>query len=1341
MFKLESTFEYRLIYVFRIDDDRHKGLLKIGDTKIHTDTIYYELKENCHELNVAAKKRIDSYTSTAGIKYELLYTELAILKDKDNKLKAFRDYDVHNVLVRSGFEKYHFDTNKKQNEWFKVNLPTVIKAIKNVKEGKSSLDGFQFSKNRNPIIFRPEQEEAINKTIKVFKNSDRMLWNAKMRFGKTLCALQVIKLLKFKKTLIITHRPAVNDGWFYDFDKIFYDTKDYVFSSRDKGEEFSNIGNRNFVYFASMQDLRTSDTVGGKYRKNINIFNIDWDFVIIDEAHEGTKTNLGQDVLNAIIKPESKVVTKVLELSGTPFNLISNYDENSIYTWDYIMEQEAKNSWPVEHFGDSNPYEEMPKMNIFTYHLEKYLSKYIEIEDKAFNFKEFFRTWTGDIQKDLEIIPKNKNVGDFVHEDDVISFLNLICKKDESSNYPFSTDEYRNYFRHTLWMVPGVKEAKALSVLLKRHPIFSQFEIINVAGAGDEETDATKALKSVREKITENPEKTRTITLSCGRLTVGVSVPEWTAVLMLSGSYSTSASQYLQTIFRVQTPANIDGKIKDNCYVFDFAPDRTIKMIAESIQLSNHTIKNGQSEILLGKFLNYCPVIAVDKSTMKVYKVSALLQELKKAYAERVVRNGFDDTKLYNDELFKLTDVDLKEFEELKKIVGKSNQLKQSSDIIINDEGFSNEQLEEVKKIERKNKKDRTPEEIARLEELKKIKDNRIKAITILRAISIRIPLLVYGIDKDIDADITIDNFCDDSLIDDLSWQEFMPDDVTKEVFKKFAKYYDKDVFIAATRKIRFISKSADELEPTERVKKIATLFSTFKNPDKETVLTPWKVVNMHMGETIGGYIFYDFENDLVLDKEKYIENGNITKEIFEDTSSKILDINSKTGLYPLYIVYSIYKNILADNDFTFEEKLKIWDFVVENNMFVVCKTPMAKSITKRTLVGYRNVSVNTRYFEDLVNQLKDVRKEKNFINKVTSANYWNRKDDDKIMRFKAIVGNPPYQGVNHSQVYPYFYLTSLKLADYVSLIFPIGWQSPKEGNNLKLMNTPDIKSDKRIMFIDNRHNVFPGVPGADWVNVILWNKNYDNKLDGQQLILTNGKDPKVTRLECQYSKSAKPKEITELEKIVRSRKDFKSITEITTKRNPFGINTDFFKKYGDYGLKELKYEKETGNDIKIYCANNTSVYVPNNFKFPKINMSLKKYKVLVPYAWGNMSEKSGLGGAFSDIIIAYPNEAATETYLISGIFETKEEAKKHSKYLMTKFARALLYVNKTSQHSTKSWGSVPRQDYSEDWWSGSIKEIDEWLMKKYSVPEEIKNFVFNNFQTKDESNIINYYD
>ena len=224
MENFKNTFEYKLIYIFRINDERHKGLVKIGDASIDAKD-WQNLSPNCFALNNAAKKRIDSYTRTAGIKYELLYTEIAVCKNKKNELKAFRDYDVSAVLIASGIKKKNFDDLKgKPIEWYETDLSTAINAIKAVKENRHSLQGKEISKDRNPIIFRPDQQQAIEQSVQYLQKGNRMLWNAKMRFGKTLCALEVVKRMQFKRTIILTHRPVVNEGWFEDFDKIFYDT-------------------------------------------------------------------------------------------------------------------------------------------------------------------------------------------------------------------------------------------------------------------------------------------------------------------------------------------------------------------------------------------------------------------------------------------------------------------------------------------------------------------------------------------------------------------------------------------------------------------------------------------------------------------------------------------------------------------------------------------------------------------------------------------------------------------------------------------------------------------------------------------------------------------------------------------------------------------------------------------------------------------------------------------------------------------------------------------------------------------------------------------------------------
>ncbi len=1106
----ESALKMKLIYVFRINDEAHQGCLKIGEATCKDDSTL-DLKPCCHTLNQAAKERINQYTQTAGIAYDLLYTEATIYLHKGS-LCSFNDKEVHKVLTRSGIKRKEFDKAHHANEWFCCDLETVKRAIAAVKQGRTSLLTEDIEKVREPIVFRPEQAAAIAQTKKQFKKGTQMLWNAKMRFGKTLSALQVVKEMNYRRTLILTHRPVVDEGWFEDFGKIFYDRKDFEYGSKHKGSTLPTLelhANKSFtinakseqgkyVYFASMQDLRGSELVGGKFNKNDQLFSTHWDMLIVDEAHEGTKTDLGQAVLHELIKP----TTKVLRLSGTPFNLLDDFKSEEIYTWDYVMEQRAKAEWDLLHQGDPNPYEGLPKLNIYTYDLGRLLHDYADA-DIAFNFHEFFRVG---------------NDGAFVHLSDVKRFLDLLCQNDKDSLYPYSNQKFQDIFRHTLWMVPGVKAARALAELIRNHPVLGTFEVVNVAGDGDEEKNSKDALKDVMDAIGEDSDETRTITLSCGRLTTGVSVKPWTGVFMLSGSYKTQASTYMQTIFRVQTPYTHKGKMKTQCYVFDFAPDRTLQVLAETAKVSAKAGKQSMEDRkIMGDFLNFCPVIAIEGSKMSTYDVGRMMKQLKKVYVERVVQNGFEDNHLYNDELLKLTDVELQEFDGLKKIIGKTKAMAKSKDIDINNQGLTEEQYEESEKLEKKkrSKEGLTEEEKARLAELKKKKENRESAVSILRGISIRMPLMIYGAKiENEDQEITINNFA--SLIDPQSWEEFMPKGVSKQLFNSFKKYYDEDIFSAAGKRIRAMARAADSLSIEERIERITSIFNTFRNPDKETVLTPWRVVNMHMGDCLGGYNFMSDGWEEPLEQPRYIDQGEVTHKVFRP-DARILEINSKSGLYPLYMAYNIYRVRKAEEErmfgepLTHEQEQVLWDKVLQENIFVICKTPMAKFITQRTLCGFRDTKVNTRYFTDLINQISN--KSQQFVERVSNGKgYW-KANELTYMKFDAIVGNPPYQlNVGEKKdnygipLYNKFVEISIKLKpSFISMITPSRWFTGGRGLDefrSKMLN--DQRISKIYDFVDSK-DCFPTVDISGGINYFLWDSKHEglchfsNILHGQR--------------------------------------------------------------------------------------------------------------------------------------------------------------------------------------------------------------------------------------------------
>lgn len=1331
-----NAFEYKVIYVFTLEDDAHRGLLKIGDATLHTEVVIDHLTPNCHELNQAALNRIKAYTNTVGLTPKLLWAEVATrtVKQKDGsvKLQAFRDHQVHTVLKNSGIMPKKLG---KSREWFEVDIDTAKAAIDAVKQNHANLSNSNVIKQA-PIIFRPEQADCIEKVQKHFKKADRFLINAKMRYGKTFVSLEIIKKCAFKKTIIVTHRPVVDAGWYEDFTKIFNGT-DYFYGSKANGYTVDQLLKKNkpFIYFASVQDLRGSALVGGKFDKNDTVFKTVWDCVVVDEAHEGTTTALGEDTVNAIFK-EGKG-TKFLALSGTPFNILQDYDEDSIYTWDYIMEQECKSEWDKLHFGDSNPYDELPEMRIYTYSLGDVLhnSNYITFEDKAFNFKEFFRTFTGNFSVDYADMPQGAEIGDFVHEADVWSFLNLMTKEDKDSYYPYSNEEYRGLFKHSLWMVPGVKEARALKKLMLKHPIFGcgQFNIVNVAGNGDEEEASEEALSKVRKAIKDAGDD-YTITLSCGKLTTGVTVKEWTAVFMLAGSYSTSAANYLQTIFRVQSPCNENGKIKETAYVFDFAPDRTLKMVSEAVSVSHKAGKtNDGDRKILGKFLNYCPVISIAGSQMKEYKADKLLQQLKKAYADKVVRNGFDDANLYNDELLKLQDIDLENFEHLKKIIGKTKAAEKTKDIDVNNQGLTDEEYEEQERLKKKPKKELSEEEKVRLEELKKKKANRDNAISILRGISIRMPLLIYGADIPYDEEITLDKFLEQ--VDDSSWKEFMPAGVTKEEFAKFRKYYDEDVFIAAGRRIRNIAREADTLNPTDRVKKIAGLFAYFKNPDKETVLTPWRVVNMHMSDCLGGYDFYDEEHRETLDEPRFVDKGQVTTDTFANPKAQILEINSKTGLYPLYVAYSLYrarrKEYAVDYEITLGTERDIWKATVEENVFIICKTPMAKQITKRTLVGFDNIKINAHYFDDLVNQMKN--KPQQFIDRVLKTSYW-KKEGGGRMKFDAVVGNPPYQEEGESTrkapIYHFFYDNAFELSELVSLITPARFlfdagQTPKSWNE-KMLND---KHFKVVKYFSDSKSVFESVEIKGGVAITLRNITADY---GAIKVFTEH-----------------PELNTIIHKVTEKTND-NFLSSIVSSRGNYRFTDEFFKVFpyaterlgngtGNMiasnafaNLPEVFTEQPSSSDdyIRILGRVNNKrefKYIIRNYVQP--NDGIDTYNVVITEANGT----GAFGERLSSPVICLPKVGTTDTFISIGTFESEFEATALLKYVKCKFTRAMLSVKKATQHTSKNvWTLVPMQDFSLNStidWNSSIKEIDKQLYRMYDLTNEEIKFIESEVQ------------
>ncbi|WP_353485826.1 Eco57I restriction-modification methylase domain-containing protein [Apilactobacillus xinyiensis] len=1308
---LFGTMKRKIIYVYKKDYTEENGFLKVGDTSV--DDGNFDFSDNSSYLKKAAFKRIREYEKTSPI--TVLYVTLAI--DKNNN--GFRDYKVHEVLERSGIKKL---TKGKSQEWFKTNIQNIKLAIKAVKNNKNEIDAKDNISEGERITFRPNQIECIKQTIKVFKRKNDMLWNAKMRFGKTLTALQVIKELNFKKTLILTHRPIVDEQWFTDFHKIFKPKDNYIYISKKLGEKVNELSSdKSFIFFASMQDLRGSSIINSKngLDKNLDIFSVDWDLIILDEAQEGTTTILGEKVLNKL----TNLHTKVLKLSGTPFNLIGEYDSSQIYTWDYVMEQEAKENWDIYHSGDSNPYSSLPKMEMFVYKLGKIFTKkeFIDLENKSFNFAEFFRT---DIK------------GNFIYKEYVWSFLNLISRKDKyiryKSNMPFSTEKYRKALRHTLWTMPNIKSAIALEKLLKIHSVFKKYKIANLVNDDNNNSDLSK----IKNAITDNPEDNFSITLTVRRGTVGVTVKEWTGILVLNNTES--ANNYLQSIFRIQSPYNNNGFQKSKSYVFDFAPDRTLKMVAEAGELSpknNSTIDVSQED-KMKKLLNFLPIIGIDGNKMKHYDVRSMITQLKRSQAERAVMHGFDDDSIYNDSLFEVNYSDLKKFKTLGNLIGRKNETKKLNNFRINKNG-----LKDVQKKLKKNKNQKikkSKEEIDALKQINEMKKNRKKLIQILRGISIRIPLMIYGMKSDLNENITIDKFVQE--IDDESWKEFMPIGVTKSIFNDFKKYYDDFVFIEAGYRIRSAAISADKLSFEERIDKIASIFSAFRNPDKETVLTPWRVVNIQLGRVIGGYNFYNKNypiEPISNQKIRYINNGTITKKTFND-SSKIIDINSKTGLYLLYVAFNIYKKRWnkespkwRKSEWIQRDK-QLWQDVLNKNIFAITKTPMAKTITYRTLNGYsinNSFKKNLVYINELTNKIRnDVSKTKNEIL---------QKFGDKNMKFDMIVGNPPYQesdkddGKGSSKpLYNLFIDLSRKMnPENICLITPSVWFLGGKGLNSFRKSMLEDKHFERFDNYITSKDIFTNVNLRGGVNYFLWNKNYDNRNNG--VLVTEYKQNK------EISKKIREFNIEGLNLFISDNVGFsiikkfikngtidinynsskKNLAHYVSERNPFGYRTNF---------NDFEEENKNKNQFKLYKSKGKFGFI-NAKELKKGNELINKIKVITPFA-NNIGTDLNDDNLNTQII--GPNEIVTETYLVIGahLDLDYECAENIEKYLKTKFVRYLISLAKANQNGTRqTYRFVPIQDFTKNSdinWNNNISLINNQLYRKYNINESESKYI-----------------
>ena len=741
-----------IIYAYRFPDI-HKGYIKIGYTErdVHT--------------------RIKEQLGASHVPYELLYTESAMCEDGS----VFMDHDVHAILERKGFKKLDIPDD---NEWYNCSVGDVKAAIIELKTGIRTEASRTWT-----FKMRPEQQRAVMRTESYFKDAKKadpthapkFLWNAKMRFGKTFASYELAKKMGFTKVLVLTFKPAVESAWredlvsHVDFEGWqFISNKDAHNQSINIDQQYAKANKKKpIVVFGSFQDLLGTNEAGGIKAKNEFIHSTNWDLVIFDEYHFGAwRENAArlfdnpdeeatadfdmekyklEEADNAYNETFLPITTSYyLFLSGTPFRALNSgeFIEEQIFSWTYSDEQKAKESW----VGSGNPYLSLPRMVMLTYRIPDSIRQIaMQGEFNEFDLNVFFSA------KPTE---KNKpETSRFVYENEVQKWLDLIrgsylpsnvddlkLGQDKRPPMPYSDTRLLNVLTHTLWFLPNVASCFAMANLLaQKQNAFYHDYAVNVC-AGTKAGIGLDALAPVQHSM-RDPLKTKTITLSCGKLTTGVTVKPWTGVFMLRNLKSPET--YFQTAFRVQSPwtvQNDEGKetiMKQECYVFDFALDRALRQISDySCRLD---VNESNPEKKVAEFINFLPVLAYDGSTMRQISAQDVLDIAMAGTSATLLARRWESALLVNvdnDTLQRLLN-NKEALDALMSIEG-FRSLNQDIETIINrSEHVKKVKKEGEEKLTKEQKKELTQEEKEYKSMRKQIQEKLIKFAT-------RVPIFMY---------------------------------------------------------------------------------------------------------------------------------------------------------------------------------------------------------------------------------------------------------------------------------------------------------------------------------------------------------------------------------------------------------------------------------------------------------------------------------------------------------------------------------------------------------------------------------------------------------------------
>ncbi|MEI6746819.1 MAG: DEAD/DEAH box helicase family protein, partial [Methylococcaceae bacterium] len=670
---------------------------------------------------------------------------------------SFTDYEVHKFLRKKGIEN-------PEGEWFKCAVKDVQAAVLAIKSGENNDDNRTLN-----FGMRPEQQDAVDKAISYFESfkaenpnqTPHFLWNAKMRFGKTFASYQLAKKMGWLKILVLTFKPAVQSAWAEDLQS-HLDFEGWQFVSKNGLNPDAIDKTKPIVCFGSFQDYLGKNSVGGIKVKNEWVHSTNWDCVIFDEYHYGAWRESAKELFEAEGKKELEfgegegidyfaeenmpiTTNHYLYLSGTPFRAIASgeFIEEQIFNWTYSDEQRAKANW----VGEKNPYASLPRMVMMTYQLPDAIRDIaMKGEFNEFDLNIFFVAegekenarfkFENEVQKWLDLIRGSLS-------ETTIDNLKMGAQKPP---FPFSHAPLLNVLNHTFWFLPSVASCQAMANLLAQRQNTFYHDYTVVVAAGISAGIGVEALPPILKAMTDNPLKSKTITLSCGKLTTGVSVKPWTGIFILRNS--SSPETYFQAAFRVQTPwviknpdsvsPNKEVILKEECYVFDFAPDRALKQIADySCRLN---VNESNPEAKVAEFINFLPVLAYDGSSMKQVDAAGILDMAMSGTTATLLARRWESALLVN--------VD-------NSTLARLMNSKEAMNALMNIEGFRNlnqdietiiNKSEAVKKAKKDaNDKELTPKQKKELtEQEKEYKSMRKQIQEKLIKFATRIPVFMY---------------------------------------------------------------------------------------------------------------------------------------------------------------------------------------------------------------------------------------------------------------------------------------------------------------------------------------------------------------------------------------------------------------------------------------------------------------------------------------------------------------------------------------------------------------------------------------------------------------------